>query len=148
MAFDAIQALETSIEQKMESKEIVSNVGLADFHSFESNALAHSITNIDVNFLKKIKPGDFVEQIILKNEKKNIQTWINRFNQLSFWVGPEICTTPKLEDRIKVVEGFIKLLKCLKELQNYNGVMAIVSGLNSASVRRLKKTWAVRKHCY
>jgi len=34
------------------------------------------------------------------------------------------------------------VLKECRKLRNYNGTMAIISGLSNASVRRLKKTWA------
>jgi len=32
----------------------------------------------------------------------------------------------------------------LMKINNYNGVMEILSGINSSPVRRLKKTWEVR----
>eukprot|EP00158_Paraphelidium_tribonemae_P007755 Partr_v1_DN28351_c1_g1_i3_m79715 putative guanine nucleotide exchange factor len=36
----------------------------------------------------------------------------------------------------------IRIGKHLKDLNNYNGLMALISGLNSSAVRRLQKTWA------
>ena len=39
----------------------------------------------------------------------------------------------------------VDILKCLKELNNFNGIFQIVGGLGNASVYRLTKTFEVRK---
>ena len=49
----------------------------------------------------------------------------------------------KLSDRVTAFTKFITLLQKLFELNNYNGVNEILSGINSAPVRRLKNTWEV-----
>ena len=40
-----------------------------------------------------------------------------------------------------MIEYFIQLANSMKELNNYCGVMQVVSGLRITAVRRLKKTW-------
>jgi hypothetical protein len=60
---------------------------------------------------------------------------------MCYWVATEICTQPELKNRAKVIENWIKIAKQCFKLCNYNGTMAIVSGLNVVAVSRLKQTW-------
>lgn len=55
----------------------------------------------------------------------------------------QIVVQPILKKRAQIVENYIKVLKESYRIHNFNGMMAILSGLNNASVRRLKKTWAL-----
>jgi RasGEF domain len=63
--------------------------------------------------------------------------------QTSCWVATEICTQPQLKPRVKTIEKFIKIAKECKRLNQYNALLAIVSGLNLVAVSRLKQTWEV-----
>ena len=117
-------------------------MGAAQFLSFDPMELARQLTRVDYDLCQKIKPLDFAEYIWMKDKPDaTIDGCVNRFNQVSYWVGTEVCTTPLLKNRIAVLENLIKILRGLKELNNFNGVMAVISGLNMASIRRLKKTW-------
>jgi hypothetical protein len=73
------------------------------------------LTKIDFEMFSALKPVDFAEHIWAKdNPVIPINTWVDRFNQLSFWVATEICTCPLLKVRVQVLENMIKLLKvCL-----------------------------------
>ncbi len=42
-----------------------------------------------------------------------------------------------------IVICVLTIMQQLKELQNYNGIMEIVSGLNTSSIFRLKQSWGV-----
>lgn len=55
----------------------------------------------------------------------------------------KICVQPNVKKRANIADNFIKAAKELLRLRNYNSAMAILSGLSNASVRRLKKTWAI-----
>jgi len=43
--------------------------------------------------------------------------------------------------REKTVKKFIQVAEQLKELNNFNGVMEVIGGLNLWPVQRLKQTW-------
>ena len=47
-----------------------------------------------------------------------IEEWINRFNQVSFWVGTEVCTVPIMKSRIAILEGMIKVLKVCETFES------------------------------
>jgi len=67
---------------------------------------------------------------------------ITRFNRVSNWVATEILKQDTLKKRIKVITWFIEVAEKCQELNNLNGLLEVVSGLNQGPVSRLKQTWA------
>jgi len=136
-----------ALEKRLQDQKATISGG-NEFLSFDSNLIARQLTLIEFEYFKKIQPQELM--IYLwgdPREKKstdlteNLTNYVARFNKISFWVGTEICTVPASKKRITIVEKFIQIAKILRELNNFNTLMAIVSGLNHSSVQRLKKTW-------
>ncbi|KAI3644826.1 hypothetical protein MP228_010990 [Amoeboaphelidium protococcarum] len=125
------------------STGIISNVGVTTFISLDPNAFAEQLTKVERLLFEKIRPIDYIENLWQKEKTITaIDAWVNHFNQVSYWIGTEICTTPIMKNRVMVIENIVKIMKVLKDLNNYNALMAFISGLNMAAVMRLKKTWA------
>lgn len=66
----------------------------------------------------------------------------DRFNQVNGWVASAILREPNVRKRALMIQHFIKVCVCLKATNNFNSLFAIVGGLNSPAVRRLRDTWA------
>ena len=118
------------------------------FVSLNPVSVARQLTLIEFEQFRKIQPQELMVYLWGDpREKKetdltvNLTGYVNRFNKISFWVGTEICTVPQIKKRVQIVEKFIQVIKVLRELNNFNTLMAIVAGLNHSSVQRLKKTW-------
>ena len=54
---------------------------------------------------------------------------------------PVICLSREVTIRAKVIKRMIKIAKYLLDYNNFNGLMAVILGLNAAPVSRLKLTW-------
>ena len=66
---------------------------------------------------------------------------VEHFNNVSQWVIKNILAQNDAKLRTKILNKFLKLGEKLKKLNNMNGVMEILSGLENAAVFRLKKSW-------
>ncbi len=54
-----------------------------------------------------------------------------------------VVETANFSERVDLISLFIDVLRELQSLNNFNGMMEIISALDSSAVRRLKLTWAV-----
>src|SRR5437764_14837374 len=52
-----------------------------------------------------------------------------------------ILCQPEVRRRCSVIKQYILIAEKCRQLNNFNTLMSIVSGLNSAPVFRLKRTW-------
>uniref|UniRef100_A0A670ZXP9 RAS guanyl releasing protein 4 n=1 Tax=Pseudonaja textilis TaxID=8673 RepID=A0A670ZXP9_PSETE len=68
---------------------------------------------------------------------------ITLFNSISQWVQVMILKRPTPQQRAEVFTKFIHVTQKLRQLQNFNTLMAIVGGLCHSTIARLKETHAL-----
>ncbi|KAK7813580.1 hypothetical protein U0070_000630 [Myodes glareolus] len=75
-----------------------------------------------------------------QNEEKspNLTQFTEHFNNMSYWVRSIIMLQEKAQDRERLLLKFIKIMKHLRKLNNFNSYLAILSALDSAPIRRLE----------
>ncbi|EDV27411.1 uncharacterized protein TRIADDRAFT_53081 [Trichoplax adhaerens] len=107
--------------------------------------LAAQITLLDIGTFKLILPEELLGCAWTKRDKKlyapHVTAMAQRFNSTCFWVQNEILSKKKARIRAEVICWFTKLAKKLFELNNLHALKAVVSGLQSAPIYRLHRTW-------
>jgi len=100
---------------------------------------------VDFEKFAAIAPYEFVIRLWegAGPQTRNLTHMITWSNRISYFTATEICIQPDAKKRARLIENFIKVAKECRRVQNFNSLMAIISGLNNSSVRRLKKTWAL-----
>jgi son of sevenless-like protein len=113
---------------------------------FDKTELARHLCTMEFEAFSRILPTECLGQAWNKKNKEtkapNITAIIKRFNEVSCWVSSMLVTTEELKARTAVLARFIEIADECRQFNNFNSVVAIVSGLESSAVHRLKKTWA------
>ncbi len=67
-----------------------------------------------------------------------------RFNAVSYWTASQVLIrgADSLRSRAAELERFVGIMEELRQLNNFNGLMAVMAGLNNAAIVRLKDEWA------
>ena len=115
------------------------------------SVLAHQLTHIELERLSYIGPEEFVQAFAkeypnvdssIKDMKKtrNLESYVQWFNRLSYIVATEIVKHSKKKQRARVIEYWIETARESFNIGNFNTLMAIVAGLNMSPISRLKKT--------
>ncbi|XP_007259547.2 ras-specific guanine nucleotide-releasing factor RalGPS2 isoform X1 [Astyanax mexicanus] len=154
----SISTLTTTASERSSSSESLSEKGSSELKkSFDAvvfdvlkvtpEEYAGQITLMDAPVFKAIQPEELSSCGWNKKEKHssapNAVAFTRRFNQVSFWVVREILHAQTLKIRAEVLSHYIRTAKKLCDMNNLHAVMAVVSGLQSAPIFRLTKTWAL-----
>ncbi|GAA6100918.1 rap guanine nucleotide exchange factor 1 isoform X1 [Tachysurus ichikawai] len=109
-------------------------------HDFRSHEIADQLTLLDAELFYKIEIPEVLLWAKEQNEEKspNLTQFTEHFNNMSYWVRSLIITQEKAQDREKLLLKFIKIMKHLRKLNNFNSYLAILSALDSAPIRRLE----------
>ncbi|XP_043272594.1 uncharacterized protein [Venturia canescens] len=118
-----------------------------------ATVLAQQLTHVELERLSYIGPEEFVQafakesphlETSFKDMKKtrNLESYVQWFNRLSYFVATEVCKHAKKKQRVRVVEYWIEAARECFNIGNFNSLMAIIAGLNMSPISRLKKTWS------
>ncbi|RYP93723.1 hypothetical protein DL770_000095 [Monosporascus sp. CRB-9-2] len=123
------------------------------YHMFMDIAdedIADEITRIDWVMFSSIRIRDLVRHVSLNADLKakckamqNINRMINHFNHVAKWVSNMILMRDKPKHRAHILEKFMNIAWKLRQLNNYNGLAAVLAGINGTAVHRLSQTRAL-----
>lgn len=132
----------TAPEPKVNMKTIFTNT--LNMFNIDEEELARQETILEFEMYRKIQPTELLNQAWSKAKFKhrapNVLAMSFRFNSLSMWVATSILRMPKLKQRVKIMSRWIRVMEHLRNLNNFNGTMAVMSGLHNSAVHRLKWT--------
>lgn len=120
------------------------------FVEIKDDDIADELTRIDWIMFSSIRIRDFVRHVSLPASQKesckslnNINRMINHFNHVAKWVANMILLRDKAKHRAVVLEKFMNIALKLRQLNNYNGLAAVLAGLNGTAIHRLAQTKAL-----
>ncbi|ULT82379.1 hypothetical protein L3Y34_011973 [Caenorhabditis briggsae] len=111
-----------------------------DLFDFKSAEIACQLTFIDSQLYHRIESAELLWWSQEQNEKKskNLVNFTEQFNNLSFWVRTLIITQSTQKERERHMMKFVKIMKHLREMCNFNSYLAILSAIMSTPLARLE----------
>ncbi|CAI5454575.1 unnamed protein product [Caenorhabditis angaria] len=129
--FDVEQFLSTNLAKPKKPQ---------DLFDFKSADIACQLTFIDSQLYHKIESAELLwwSQEQNENRSRNLVNFTEQFNKLSFWVRTQIIIQSSQKDRERYMMKFIKVMKHLREMCNFNSYLAILSAIMSTPLARLE----------
>ncbi|CAM1504137.1 Fc.00g017280.m01.CDS01 [Cosmosporella sp. VM-42] len=117
------------------------------FMDIPDDDVADELTRIDWIMFSSIRIRDFVRHVSLSSAMKekctslrNVNRMINHFNHVAKWVANMILLRDKAKHRAQMLDKFMSIALKLRQLNNYNGLAAILAGINGTAIHRLTQT--------
>ncbi|KAJ2901338.1 ras GEF [Zalerion maritima] len=117
------------------------------FMQMSDEDIADELTRIDWIMFSSIRIRDLVRDVSLSHAQKekcrslrNVNRMIQHFNHVARWVANMVLIRDKAKHRALMLEKFMNISLKLRQLNNYNGLAAVLAGINSTAVHRLAQT--------
>ncbi|KAJ1342600.1 hypothetical protein BSLG_002698 [Batrachochytrium salamandrivorans] len=111
---------------------------------YESDIIAHQLCIMEWDCFRRIKPRDLVHHLWSRVGKgkhaEPVAQSVQLFNDISTWVTSSILYEQEVKLRAKVMAKFMRICRWLRVFNNYNSLMAVIAGINTSSITRLKNT--------
>lgn len=121
------------------------NLRKIKFLDIDPLEMARQLTILESKLYNRIKPVECLGKSWSKPDSdifaKGIKDTINTSNRITGWVAEAILVQEDLKKRSAWIKQFVAIADRCRSLNNFSTMTAIVSGLNSAPVYRLRRTW-------
>ncbi|KAJ3031040.1 UNVERIFIED_CONTAM: hypothetical protein HDU68_006878, partial [Siphonaria sp. JEL0065] len=121
------------------------NIKKMKFLDIDPLEVARQLTIMESSVYNKIQPIECLKKAWsdrTSNKSPNVKGMILHSNQIAGWVIRTILAETDTKKRILVLKHFISVADKCRGLNNFCTLNSILGALNSASIHRLKKTWA------
>ncbi|VEU24147.1 DEKNAAC105397 [Brettanomyces naardenensis] len=121
-------------------------------HNLDLDSVATQITILQEEFFCRISRTELIARSYNFNKifrrsdaisTRSIACFIKNCNQLTHFVIYMVLRQGEILERVVTIKFFVNLAEKLLELKNFSSMTAIISGLGSTSISRLKTTWSL-----
>ncbi|KKA28732.1 hypothetical protein TD95_004418 [Thielaviopsis punctulata] len=113
---------------------------------FDPMEFARQLTLKQMAIFSSIMPEELLGSQWMKNggvDAPNVKAMSGLSTDLSNFVAENILGYTEVKKRAAAIKQWIKIAQALYELNNYDGLMAIICRLNSSTITRLRRTWDI-----
>ncbi|KIJ60282.1 hypothetical protein HYDPIDRAFT_99030, partial [Hydnomerulius pinastri MD-312] len=105
--------------------------------------LARQLTITESQLYQKIRPSECLQRSKQSRTEYHdgVANFIRRSNRIAHWVTYSILCKDDPRRRAAIMKQFISVADRCRLIQNFSTMMAIVTGLNSSPIHRLKRSW-------
>eukprot|EP01028_Stygiella_incarcerata_P009930 TRINITY_DN4917_c0_g1_i1.p1 TRINITY_DN4917_c0_g1~~TRINITY_DN4917_c0_g1_i1.p1 ORF type:complete len:857 (-),score=280.18 TRINITY_DN4917_c0_g1_i1:27-2597(-) len=133
-------------EPKVSLELFLPTLDLFNEAAVSSEEIARQLTLTDFDMYRRIKTTELLSKSwstpALRHRSSNVIRMTARFNAMSLWVATQILKCDSLKERKSRIISFVRIAEHLRGLNNFNSLLAIISGLNLSPIHRLRKTFA------
>lgn len=106
---------------------------------FKATELAEQMTLLDAALFVRLTTAEVLLWPRDQSEESspNLTRFTEHFNKMSYWARSRILEQEEAREREKYANKFLKVMKALRKINNFNSYLALVSALDSPPVRRL-----------
>ncbi|KAG8908432.1 hypothetical protein FRB99_006637 [Tulasnella sp. 403] len=104
--------------------------------------MARQLTIMESKLYLKIRPMECLARAKeQQGEDDSIKKIIGTSNKIASWVAQQVLSKEDPRRRGAFIKHFIVIAEKCRELRNFSTMAALIAGLNSPPIRRLKRTW-------
>lgn len=106
---------------------------------FKASDIAEQMTLLDAALFSRLTTAEILSWPRDQSEERapNLTRFTAHFNKMSFWARSRILEQNEARERERYASKFLKVMKALRKLNNFNSYLALVSALDSPPVQRL-----------
>ncbi|KAF7365437.1 hypothetical protein MVEN_00416700 [Mycena venus] len=106
--------------------------------------LAQQLSIMESQLYRRIRPMECFQRTQESRTENvdNITIFIQTNSKIGLWVADSILSEEDLRRRTMTVEHLISVADHCRSLNNFSTLAAMIAGLDSPPIRRLKRTWA------
>ncbi|KAJ1565330.1 hypothetical protein HK096_003415, partial [Nowakowskiella sp. JEL0078] len=106
--------------------------------------IARQLTIMISKLYEIVQPIELLKKAwtdLSNSNAKNVRAMIQTSNHITGWVVHTVLNESRQKERTTIVRHFIHIAENCRLLNNFDTLMAILSGLEAAPIHRLRKTW-------